>query len=89
MTVGSGTRSLPVHASGRSDGRPPTPADPDTAAVELGVKFRADVAGSITGVRFYKGTGNTGTHVGHLWTSTGTLLATATFTGERRPAGSR
>ena len=23
-----------------------------------------------------------GTHVGHLWTSTGTLLATATFTGE-------
>ena len=26
--------------------------------------------------------GNTGTHVGHLWTSTGTLLASATFTSE-------
>jgi len=54
---------------------------PDSA-VELGVKFRSDVAGSITGVRFYKAAANTGTHVGNLWTSTGTLLATATFTSE-------
>ena len=46
------------------------------------MKFRSDVAGQITGVRFYKGTGNTGTHVGNLWSSTGTLLASATFTGE-------
>ena len=38
--------------------------------------------GYITGIRFYKGSGNTGTHVGHLWTSTGTLLATATFSNE-------
>jgi len=43
------------------------------------VKVRADVAGRITGVRFYKGSGNTGTHVGHLWTRDGQLLATATF----------
>jgi hypothetical protein len=61
---------------------PSVPADPDTAAVEVGVKFRSDVAGSVTGVRFYKGSGNTGTHIGHLWTAGGTLLATATFTGE-------
>ena len=54
---------------------------PDSA-VELGVKFRSDVAGSITGIRFYKATANTGIHVGNLWTSTGTLVATATFTGE-------
>jgi hypothetical protein len=40
------------------------------------------VAGFITGVRYYKGPGNTGTHVGHLWSSSGQLLATATFTGE-------
>ena len=52
------------------------------APVELGVKFRADIDGYITGVRFYKGTANTGTHIGNLWTTTGTLLATATFTGE-------
>src|SRR5208283_5762484 len=41
-----------------------------------------DVNGYITGIRFYKGSGNTGTHLGHLWTSTGTLLATATFSNE-------
>ena len=46
------------------------------------MKFRADVAGTVTGVRFYKGSGNTGTHTGHLWSGTGTLLASVTFTGE-------
>jgi hypothetical protein len=61
---------------------PGTPDAVDGNAVELGVQFRSDTAGTISGIRFYKGTGNTGTHVGHLWTSTGTLLATATFTGE-------
>jgi len=54
----------------------------DTGAVELGVKFRASVAGLIYGVRFYKGSLNTGTHVAHLWSSAGTLLATATFANE-------
>ena len=52
------------------------------SAVELGVKFKSDVAGTINGIRFYKATANTGTHVGNLWTSTGTLLATATFVNE-------
>jgi hypothetical protein len=56
--------------------------DGPDSAVELGVKFRSDVAGSITGIRFYKATANTGTHSGHLWSSTGTPLASATFTGE-------
>lgn len=51
-------------------------------AVELGLQFRSDVNGTITGVQFYKATANTGTHVANLWSSTGTLLATATFTGE-------
>jgi hypothetical protein len=46
------------------------------------MKFQADVAGTITGIRFYKGAQNTGTHTGSLWTSTGTLLASATFTNE-------
>ena len=61
---------------------PGLPSDPDTAAVEVGTKFRSDIDGVVTGVRFYKGSGNTGTHVGHLWTSTGTNLGTVTFTGE-------
>ncbi|MBO0721480.1 MAG: DUF4082 domain-containing protein, partial [Blastocatellia bacterium] len=56
---------------------PDTPNDSDPAAVELGLKFRADSNGLITGVRFYKGgTANGGAHVGHLWSSTGTLLGT-------------
>ena len=58
------------------------PQDADTNAVEVGVKFRSDQAGYITGLRFYKTAGNTGTHVGHLWTAGGTQLAEATFTGE-------
>jgi hypothetical protein len=61
---------------------PATVDSGDSNAVELGVKFRADAAGTITGVRFYKAATNTGTHVGHLWSSTGTLLGTVTFTGE-------
>ena len=48
---------------------PATTAAADTSAVELGVKFRANQAGYVTGIRFYKGSGNTGTHVGSLWNS--------------------
>ena len=54
----------------------------DAAAVELGVKFRSDVDGYITGLRFYKSSANTGTHIGHLWNSSGTMLSSATFSGE-------
>ena len=61
---------------------PATAADPDAVAIEVGVKFRADSAGFVTGVRFYKGTGNSGTHVGHLWTAAGASLGTVTFSGE-------
>ncbi len=53
-----------------------------TRAVELGVKFQSDVAGYITGIRFYKTAGNTGTHTGTLWTTAGANLGTVTFTGE-------
>jgi hypothetical protein len=50
---------------------------------EVGVKFTASVAGAVTGVRFYKQTWMNGyLHVGHLWSSAGALLATATFTNE-------
>jgi methionine-rich copper-binding protein CopC len=57
-------------------------SDTDTGADELGVKFQSSVAGWVAGVRFYKGTGNGGTHTGSLWTSAGTLLATGTFYSE-------
>jgi hypothetical protein len=54
----------------------------DPNAVELGVKFQSTQAGQVTGIRFYKGPQNTGTHTGSLYTSTGTLLARGTFTDE-------
>ncbi len=62
-----------------------TPAvlsDPDTSGVELGTKFRSSVATTVTGLRFYKGTANTGTHVGNLWDAAGNKLATVTFGSE-------
>jgi hypothetical protein len=65
------TTSAPTNV----DGGPDSP-------IELGVTFRSDVNGYIAGIRFYKSSANTGTHVGNLWTSTGSLLATATFTAE-------
>lgn len=54
----------------------------DGSSLELGVKFRTTVAGSVTGVRFYKSAANTGTHTGSLWSASGTRLATGTFTSE-------
>ena len=63
-----------------------TPANANASdlphSIGTGVKFRSDIAGYITGVRFYKGVSNTGTHTGFLWSSTGTPLATAIFTDE-------
>ncbi|MDB5527037.1 MAG: hypothetical protein JWR51_140 [Devosia sp.] len=54
----------------------------DPSSVELGMRFTVAASGSITGMRFYKGAQNTGTHTGTLWTSTGTQLGTVTFTNE-------
>lgn len=54
----------------------------DPGAVELGVRFRAATAGTISAIRFYKATDNAGPHVGNLWTNDGVLLATVTFDAE-------
>jgi hypothetical protein len=60
----------------------PAGQDTDPNPTEVGVKFRSDTNGYISGLRFYKHATNTGVHVGSLWTSTGTKLASATFTNE-------
>jgi len=65
-----------------STATPQTANVQDNSAIEVGMKFRTDVAGTVTGAQFYKGSQNTGTHVAHLWSSTGQLLATGTFTNE-------
>jgi hypothetical protein len=61
---------------------PATAAANDSDDAELGMKFQSDVAGWVTGIRFYKAPENVGTHQAHLWTESGTLLASATFTNE-------
>ena len=62
--------------------RPGTADSGDAGAVELGVKFTTDFPGTVTGIRFHKAAGNTGTHSGSLWTAGGTRLAQATFQDE-------
>lgn len=52
------------------------------SAVTLGLRFSSTVSGSITGMRFYKYAGNTGAHIGNLWSATGAKLGTATFAAE-------
>ncbi|HEV2419854.1 MAG TPA: DUF4082 domain-containing protein, partial [Terriglobia bacterium] len=53
----------------------PASISTDPNAYELGVNFYADQSGFITAIRFYKGSGNTGTHIGHLWDNHGNLLS--------------
>jgi hypothetical protein len=86
-SVGTGEKSQPSSAVTPQDtifefATPSTVDTGDPSSVELGVKFTAEVSGSVTGIRFYKATTNTGTHIGSLWSATGTLLASATFTNE-------
>ena len=81
FTTAAGTSSCPCSIWSPS-ATPANASANDPYAQEVGVKFKSDVAGAVTAIRFYKGASNTGTHVGSLWTSTGTLLATATFAGE-------
>jgi N,N-dimethylformamidase beta subunit-like, C-terminal/Domain of unknown function (DUF4082)/Bacterial Ig-like domain/Bacterial Ig domain len=68
------------------DTQPSVASANDQSEVNLGVRFTPSENGWITGVRFYKGAANTGTHVGDLWDANGDLLGQVTFSGES-PAG--
>ncbi len=62
-----------------------TPTNPTTAdgsATTLGTRFTSAADGFITGIRFYKGDGNGGTHTGTLYAADGQALATARFVSE-------
>ena len=62
-----------------------TPATPDNrraGAYEVGVRLRSEVSGYVLGVRFYKSSANSGTHIGNLWSSAGRHLARAMFKNE-------
>ena len=51
----------------------------DGSPIEVGVKFTSSTAGQITALKFYRSAGDTGSDLVDLWSSTGTKLASATF----------
>jgi hypothetical protein len=53
-----------------------------TGTYELGVKIRVDQPLTLRAIRFYKGVGETGGHVGTVWTANGFVLASVGFSGE-------
>ncbi|WP_164545281.1 DUF4082 domain-containing protein [Antribacter gilvus] len=55
-------------------------SDPDP--VQVGTRVHVSAAGTVHGIRFYKGAQNTGTHTGYLWSASGDLLASGTFADE-------
>lgn len=61
---------------------PQVEAVADAGTIEVGTQFVPSVDGQVTGIRFFKGAGNTGVHTGSLWTWGGQLLATVTFADE-------
>ena len=80
VTTTLATAAPPAASSGLfTTERPAVAADSDAAGVEVGLRFRSSANGFVDGVRFYKGPGNTGRHIGSLWTTDGTRLATAKF----------
>ncbi len=80
LTILTGASS--ARASSFWPNNPTPPTSSDAQSVNLGLRFYSTSAGSVTGMRFYKGLSNTGTHVGTLWTGTGTKLASVTFANE-------
>ena len=86
LTVSGAAAAVPAAAASEAtifgSEKPAVAAHDDSAAVELGVAVVPNKDGAITGIRFYKGSGNSGTHTGSLWNASGTRLATATFSGE-------
>ncbi len=54
----------------------------DGVPLTLGIRFSGTTSGTVTGVKFYKSAGNTGTHTGYLFTGGGQQLASVTFANE-------
>lgn len=61
---------------------PTNPKFNDGLPLEVGMKFRSSQSGYIKGIRYYKTSGTTGVHTAHLWNSSGSKLAEATFANE-------
>jgi hypothetical protein len=53
---------------------------------EQATQFSSSISGKITHIRFYKSSLESGTHIGRIWSDTGTPLTQVTFFGET-PSG--
>lgn len=61
----------------------PTTVDSgDRRAITLGLQFKPSVSGTVSAIRFYKASTNTGTHIGKLWSASGAKLGEVTFVNE-------
>jgi len=49
---------------------------------EQAIQFSSSLSGKITHLRYYKAPGETGSHIGRLWSDTGTLLTQVMFQNE-------
>jgi hypothetical protein len=59
--------------------QPTLPDAGDSSPITLGLKFKPSVDGFVRGVRYYRDTANTGTHVGKLFSASGNQLASVTI----------
>jgi hypothetical protein len=83
VTPPTGQLPLPAGAQSLLTTQVPTEVNAtDHRAYELGVRLVSDAPGTILALRYYKGSSETGAHVGHVWSASGQALATVTFTNE-------
>ncbi|MBL1200335.1 MAG: DUF4082 domain-containing protein [Nostoc sp. GBBB01] len=54
----------------------------DGVSYELGMKFQSTKNGKITAIRYWKAVNETGTHIGRIWSATGSILGSITFSNE-------
>ncbi|MFA7288799.1 MAG: DUF4082 domain-containing protein, partial [Melioribacteraceae bacterium] len=60
----------------------PTQGTFNDGPYEMGVKFTTSQVAKVKMFSYYKTAGESGAHIGNLWNSTGTLLASAQFSNE-------
>ncbi|MEO5853118.1 MAG: DUF4082 domain-containing protein, partial [Nocardioides sp.] len=76
------TEPRPTLTQSLFTGETPAAVSTNTRAIEVGTHFTTSVAGSLTAIRFYKNSLDTGTHTVAVWRPNGTRLARVTVTGE-------
>ena len=90
LAVSGGATADAAPVSVFSEGSAPNTVSSDVNAVELGMRFRSSIDGTVTAISYFKATGApAATKSGHLWSSTGQLLASVRSPTRQRRVGSR